>query len=230
MYESKGNDAVVFPQQAVAGEQCFGEPTDAVNEVLLALAVVVQVDLDVGDSMRRHALQRFHKVGSIFLLGIEECITGRTARRILKLCRNGRPTGGPSSDTLCPGILAGTMPERLIVIGKEKPEPLSGLPPERGKPILDIAWEPDLAVSRQCHYLVLCLSKMQVEYPIPGCVCERVRNSMKKKSYDFGKCKRVRKDMILKNLGELIVVIAGTALKTAKIGEDWIKSSTGLST
>src|ERR1700730_1849869 len=161
MYESKGNDAVVFPQQAVAGEQCFGEPTDAVNEVLLALAVVVQVDLDVGDSMRRHALQRFHKVGSIFLLGIEECITGRLAGRILKLCRNGRPTGGPSSDSLCPSILAGTVPERLIVIGKEQPEPPSGLTPEGGKPILDIPGEPDLAVPGKCHDAVLSICEVQ---------------------------------------------------------------------
>src|ERR1700687_3726038 len=160
MYESEGNDTVVFPQQAVAGEQCFGEPTDAVNEVLLAFTVVVQVDLDVGDSMRRHALQRFHEAGSILLLGIEECITRGTGGRILKLCRNGRPTECPSSDPLSPGILAGTVPERLIVIGKEKPEPLSGLTPERGKPVPDITWEPDLAVSRQCHDLVVRLPKM----------------------------------------------------------------------
>jgi len=144
MNESEGNDAVVFPQQAVAGEQCFGEPANAVNEVLLAFAVVVQVDLDVSDSMRRHMFQRFHEVGSILLLGIEKRITGGTTGRILKLRCNGRPTGCPSSDPLCPGILTGTVPERLIVISKEQPEPLSGLAPERGKPILDIPWEPDL--------------------------------------------------------------------------------------
>ena len=39
----------MFPQQAVAGEQCFGAPAKEVNEVLLAFAVVVQVDLDVSD-------------------------------------------------------------------------------------------------------------------------------------------------------------------------------------
>ncbi len=81
MNESEGNDAIVFPQQAVAGEQCFGEPANAVNEVLLAFAVVVQVDLDVSDSMRRHMFQRFHEVGSILLLGIEKQYNGGDDRQ-----------------------------------------------------------------------------------------------------------------------------------------------------
>jgi hypothetical protein len=127
MYEPKCNDPLVFSQQAVAGEYCFGEPTDAVNEVLLAFAVVVQVNLDVGDSIRCHALERLQEAGPILFFGIEERITRRTTRRILKLCGNGWPSGCPQSDPLCANLLVGTVPERLIVIGKEQPEPLRGL-------------------------------------------------------------------------------------------------------
>jgi hypothetical protein len=50
-------------------------------------------------------------------------------------------------------MLVGTVPEGLIVISEEKPEPFRGLACEGLEPILYIAWEPDLAVSGQFHDL-----------------------------------------------------------------------------
>jgi hypothetical protein len=63
----------------VAGEECSGEAGDAVYKVLLSFAVVMQMYLDVGDCIRRHALERFHEAGPILFFGIEEGITGRPA-------------------------------------------------------------------------------------------------------------------------------------------------------
>jgi hypothetical protein len=63
----------------VAGEECSDEAGDAVYTVMLPFAVVMQMDLDVGDGIRRHALERFHEPGPILFFGIEEGITGRLA-------------------------------------------------------------------------------------------------------------------------------------------------------
>src|SRR6266852_1921402 len=181
MNESEGNLSLVFPQQAVTGDECLGEPIDAVNEILLAFAVVVQMDFDVGDSFRDHPLQGFQEARAVLLLGIEERIARRPTGRIRKLSCNSRPTGCPSSDPCCPRILVGTVPERLIVIGKEQPQPLSGLACERGEAVLYICCEPNLAVSGKCHDSVSNISKAW-EIPRPRGVFggQRVRNSMKR--------------------------------------------------
>jgi hypothetical protein len=77
------------------------------------------MDLDVGDTIRCHARERFQETLPVLFFGIEESITGRAASRILKLCGDGGPTGGPSSNPLRAGALVGTLPERLKVVGKE---------------------------------------------------------------------------------------------------------------
>jgi len=149
--ESEGNLAFAFPEEAVAGDKCFFEPTDAVDKVLLAFAVVMQMNLDVRDSIGRYPLKRFHETGPIFLLRIEEGIAGRPSARIMKLLGDGRPEGRPSSDPLCSRKLVDAVPERLKVIGKEQPESFCGLACESLEPVLYIAWEPDLAVPGQFH-------------------------------------------------------------------------------
>jgi hypothetical protein len=98
----------------------------------------MEMDLDVGDPIRRHPRKRVQKPRSIFFLGIEKCITPWPAGRIPKLCGNGRPTGCPPREALRPGILVGLVPEGLEVIGKKQPDPLGALACKRKQAILNV--------------------------------------------------------------------------------------------
>jgi hypothetical protein len=52
--------------------------------------------------------------------------------------------------------------------------------------------------------------------PHPGCSCQRVGNSMKRKELDLVRHKKVRNNMILKKLGDLSVVICDYGFKDGK--------------
>ena len=153
--KSEDNLPIGFSKQAVAREQCFGESAEPVNEILLAFAIVMEMDLDVGDPIRRHPCKRIQETRSIFFFGIEKCITRGLAGRIPELCSNGRPKSCPPRDALRAGIFIGLIPEGLIVIGKKQPDPLRALTCKREEAIFYVRGKPDLAVSGKCDHAFL---------------------------------------------------------------------------
>jgi hypothetical protein len=80
MDESKPDVAVHLPQQPMLALQQVAEIRDPVHEILPALTVMVDVDLDVSNAELGHRCERFDKFRAILLFGEEEGVLWRATR------------------------------------------------------------------------------------------------------------------------------------------------------
>ena len=79
--------------------QRFDKAVHPVEKILFALAVVMDVNVDVADAVRGHARQRIEKLGTVLFLRKEERVFGMTSGRIGVSARDFRPQAGPKRHT-----------------------------------------------------------------------------------------------------------------------------------
>src|ERR1035438_2924477 len=80
--EAEAHATVALPQQPVPVREELAEPTDSVYEILAALAIMMDVYLDIRDPIVGHLSECIEYFGMILLRRIEERVLGRTVRRI----------------------------------------------------------------------------------------------------------------------------------------------------
>src|SRR5690606_25551191 len=76
VYEPEDRLAVDLALQAVALVQRGHEAADMVDEPLLALPVVMDVNLHVGNPLAAQFGERVEQLGGVLLLGVEEGVAG----------------------------------------------------------------------------------------------------------------------------------------------------------
>jgi hypothetical protein len=120
--KSEYGTACIAAQQTVAAVQNLDEAADAVDEVLFALAVMVDVDLNVTDAGANKPLQRLDKMGAVLFFGIEEAVNRRPPVTIAVTGGESGPLPAPKLHALDrQGVLL-RLPVRLVVIGDGDPD------------------------------------------------------------------------------------------------------------
>ena len=137
------------PQQSVTGDQGFDEAAHAVDEILLAFAIVVDVDIDIGNAGPFHFRQCVQKLRPIFFL--------RVVKSVLRCAPGGiglppcdfRPVFHPEGHSLGGSFVGGMCPEWLPMIGNCYPHAPSAGRGFSGQAVADIAGKPELRIARQ---------------------------------------------------------------------------------
>ena len=77
MNKSEDRAPVLRPQKTVAGDQGFDKPAHAIDEVLLAFPVVVDVYVHIGDAGACHPGECLEELRPVFFLRVEEGVLRR---------------------------------------------------------------------------------------------------------------------------------------------------------
>ncbi len=124
MNKAEDHAPPVIVQKAVIVPKPSTEVTDLSNKAFCRLLVVVDVNFDITDSLPRHLREWIEQLCPVFLLRIEEAVTGHATRGISGgSAGNPRPHLLPAGDTLQRRFDRCLLTQRLIMIGDANPQP-----------------------------------------------------------------------------------------------------------
>jgi hypothetical protein len=128
--ESECDPSIQVAQEFMVAAEALTVCTDLPLKALRSFAIMMDVHLNIGDSLASHRRQGGKKLSSIFFLRVEECVTRSltlyVSRRIV--C-DARPCLPPPPYSVACSFERDPTSKRLIVIGDGKPETLGSAGP-----------------------------------------------------------------------------------------------------
>lgn len=122
MDETEDHTAPVIMQKPMIVAQAPAEFRHLLDEPISGLIAVMDVNFYIANSLASHLGKRIEQFRPIFLLRVEETVSGRISRRIVRssVC-NSRPCLLPPCHTAECGLYRCLLAEWLVMIGNSNP-------------------------------------------------------------------------------------------------------------